>query len=190
MAPYFESLVSEDTARILEIINERPRIQRLNVEGLLDPSTIPLKQYPTIRHLYLDSIIVGALREDSKTSAASFLACFPKLNSLLLRIALGGLQILPLRRLHWPELKFCEITDVRTGEEELFKFVERHNIKCLILRRITFVSGSWNSFFKRIHELLSRPRTIYHPKARLHGEEELSEIERLVNFHLDNINYP
>ncbi len=194
MLPYFESFVAKTMSRLLPTLGAYSHIQRLNVDGLLDPREVAAGQYSTIRHLSLNSILVG---QGLEGSLADFLSSFPMLTNLEIRTSpLGPLynQRLPLHKLQWPDLQFCDITGTLVPENELFAFTERHALKRLTLKQITLTSGSWKSFFSRVRKLQPRPSILCFGVLTAkgsppwHGKD--SESQRLLDCFLAHIDFP
>lgn len=157
--PSFESFVANPMSRLLPVLGTCSRLQRLNVEGLLDTRDLAPKQYrfKAIQNLCLNAILVG---EGLENSIANFLGAFPGLTALTIKTFPRGpvsQQRLPLEQMRWADLQFCDIIGTWVPEDELFSFTERHPLKRLTLKKVTLTSGSWKSFFTRVRKLELRP---------------------------------
>ncbi|KAL2166205.1 hypothetical protein VTG60DRAFT_3120 [Thermothelomyces hinnuleus] len=162
--PSFESFVANAMSRLLPVLGTCSRLQRLNVDGLLDTRDLELGRYryKTIRNLYVDAVLAGEGLEDS---IANFLGAFPGLTTLTIKTFPRGSinhQRLPLQQMRWSDLQFCDIIGTWVPENELFDFAERHPLKRLTLKQVTLTSGCWKSFFSRARDLKPRPDIVWH----------------------------
>ena len=158
--PSFESFVAKAISRLLPALGTCSRLQRLNIDGLLDARDLALGRYKTIRQLCLNSVLAGEGLDDS---IANFLGAFPGLTTLTIKTFPHGPiynQRLPLQQMRWSDLQFCEIIGASVPENELFNFTKRHPLKRLILKQVTLTGGSWQSFFSRARELKPRPNIV------------------------------
>lgn len=156
--PWFESFIARCASRLLPNLQAFPRVQRLNLIGLLDPREVGPMQNTTICHLRVNSIVAG---KDLESAIVTFLGSFKSLTRLSVRTsALGPVfeQQLPLSRLQWLHLEFCDLTGAWLSESDILGFIERHCLKRLSLKNVTLVDGRWDSFFTRARELRYRPR--------------------------------
>ena len=194
--PSFESFVAEAMSRLLPVLGTRSRLERLNVDGLLDARDLAPKQYRfnTIRHLCLNAILVG---EGLENSIASFLGAFPGLTALTIKTFPRGPvshQRLPLEQMRWSDLQFCDIIGTWVPEDELFSFTKRHPLKRLTLKEVTLTRGSWKSFFSRARELQPRPNIVCHGVLHRRGEQgwPMEDVvsQRLLNWFLANTEIP
>jgi hypothetical protein len=163
MIPSFECFLANAMSRLLPVLGTCLRLQRLNVDGLLDTRDLEpgRYRYKTIRHLCLDGVLAGEGLDDS---IANFLGAFPGLTTLSIRTFPRGPinhQRLPLQQMRWSDLQFCDIVGTWVPENELFGFTEQHTLKRLTLKQVKLTSGSWKSFFSRARELKPRPNIIY-----------------------------
>jgi hypothetical protein len=197
VVPSFESFVANAMSRLLPVLGTCLRLQRFNVEGLLDTRDLEpgRYRYNTIRHLCLNAVLAGEGLEDS---IASFLGAFPRLTTLTIRtIPRGPInhQRLPLQQMRWPDLQFCDIISAWVPEDELFGFTERHHpLDCLTLKQVTLTSGSWKSFFSRARELKPRPNIVCEgilPSRNSEGRWiEDFKSQRLLDWFLTNTKRP
>lgn len=169
--PSFESFVAKAMSRLLPVLGTCSRLQRLNVDGLLDPRDLApgCYRYKTIRHLCLNAVLAG---EGFESSISSFLDAFPGLTTLTIRTFPHGPvhhQRLPLQQMRWSNLQFCDIVGAWVTEDELFGFTERHPLERLTLKQVTLTSGSWKSFFGQARERKSRPKIVC--QGILHGKD-------------------
>jgi hypothetical protein len=194
--PSFESFVAETMSRLLPVLGTCSRLERLNVDGLLDARDLAPKQYRfnTIRHLCLDAILAG---EGLENSIASFLGAFPGLTALTIKTFPRGPishQRLPLEQMRWSGLQFCDIIGTWVPEDELFSFTKRHPLKRLTLREVTLTSGSWKSFFSCARELQPRPNIVCHGIFRRRDEQgwPMEDVvsQRLLDWFLANAETP
>jgi hypothetical protein len=160
--PSFESFVANALSRLLPVLGTCLRLQRLNVDGLLDTRGLEpgRYRYKTIRHLCLNAVLAGEGLDDS---IANFLGAFPGLTTLTIRTFPRGPinhQRLPLQQMRWSNLQFCDIIGTWVPENELFGFTEHHPLNRLTLKQVTLTSGSWKSFFSRARELKPRPNFV------------------------------
>ncbi|KAL2169444.1 hypothetical protein VTG60DRAFT_6073 [Thermothelomyces hinnuleus] len=192
--PSFESFVAKTMSRLLPALGTCSRLQRLNVDGLLDPRDLAPGRYKTIRHLCVNAILAGEGLDDS---IANFLGAFPGLTTLTIRTFPRGpisYQRLPLQQMRWSDLQFCDIMGTWVPEDELFGFTERHPLKCLTLKEVTLTSGSWKSFFSRARELKPRPNIVCQgilPNRDSRGwlVEDI-KLQRLLDFFLTHAEFP
>ncbi|KAK4096876.1 hypothetical protein N658DRAFT_457899 [Parathielavia hyrcaniae] len=192
MIPSFESFVAAAISRLLPVLGTCSRLERLNVDGLLDVRDLAPKQYQfnTIRHLCLNAVLAG---EGLENSIASFLGAFPGLTTLTIRTFPRGPishQRLPLEQMRWSDLQFCDIIGTWVPEDELFSFTKRHPLKHLTLKEVTLTSGSWKSFFSRARKLQPRPNIVCHGILRRRDEQgwPMEDVvsQRLLNWFLAN----
>lgn len=194
--PSFESFVADAMSRLFPVLWTCSRLERLNVDGLLDARDLCPKQYRfnTIRHLSLNAILAG---EGLENSIASFLGAFPGLTALAIKTFPRGPvshQRLPLEQMRWSDLQFCDIISTWVPEDELFSFTESHPLKRLTLKEVRLTSGSWKSFFSRVRKLQPRPTIVCYDI--LHGRSEqgwLMEdvvLQRLLDRFLVNAEFP
>ncbi|KAH8909450.1 hypothetical protein BR93DRAFT_924433 [Coniochaeta sp. PMI_546] len=193
MLPFFESFVSEAMVRLLPAIEDYPHVKRLNVDGLLDPRDLPIASHTTIQFLCLNSILAG---EGLKESITCFLGSFPELTSLTIRTSPVGPihhQRLPLNQLQWSNLRFLAIACTWISEDELLSFIERHNLRRLVLKQIVLTDGSWKSFFNRIRRLQLRPKIVIRGLFTATGSLLVlpySESQRLLDHFLKHKDFP
>ncbi|KAL2168373.1 hypothetical protein VTG60DRAFT_7352 [Thermothelomyces hinnuleus] len=152
----YEQFIRQEASRTCS------RLQRLNVDGLLDTRDLEpgRYRYKTIRHLYVNAVLAGEGLEDS---IANFLGAFPRLTTLTIKTFPRGSinhQRLPLQQMRWSDLQFCDIVGTWAPENELFDFMERHPLKRLTLKQVTLTSGSWKSYFSRARDLKPRPNIV------------------------------
>ncbi|AEO60991.1 hypothetical protein MYCTH_2130137 [Thermothelomyces thermophilus ATCC 42464] len=158
--PSLETFVAKAMSRLLPVLGTCSRLQRLNVEGLLDARDLEPGRYDNIRHLCLNSVLAG---EGLEGSIAKFLNSFPGLTALTIRTFLHGpiyYQRLPLNQICWFDLQFYEILGAWVPENELFDFTERHPLKRLTLKKVKFTRQILESFFSRVRELKPRPNIV------------------------------
>jgi len=189
--PSFETFVAEGMSRLLPVLATCSRLQRLNVDGLLDTRELEPGHYrfKTIRHLTLNSVLAGEGLEDS---IANFVGAFPGLTTLTIGTFPRGPiahQRLPLQQMQWPDLQFCDIMGTWVPENELFGFTKRHALKRLTLKSVRLTSGSWKSFFSRARELKPRPNIICQGILPSKGEEDLKS-QRLLDRFLTHAEAP
>ncbi|KAH8878680.1 hypothetical protein GQ53DRAFT_800552 [Thozetella sp. PMI_491] len=194
MIPSFESFVAKAMSRLLPALGACSRLQRLNVDGLLDTRDLAPGRYETIRHLNLNSVLAG---EGLGDSIADFLGCFPGLTSLTIRTSPQGPiydQQLPLAQLQWSDLQYCSIAGTWVPEDVLFGFTQRHALKHLALKQVTLTSGSWKSFFGRARELKPRPTIVCHGNLAARGSQTWltadTESQRLLDCFLAHVEFP
>lgn len=196
MIPSFESFVAKPMSRLLPVLGTCPRLQRLNVDGLLDVRDLGPERYriKTIQHLCLNAILAGEGLEDG---IAKFLGAFPGLTTLTIKTfprASIYHQRLPLQQMRWSELQFCDIIGTWVPEDDLFGFTERHPLKRLTLKEVKLTSGSWKSFFSRAREL--RPRRSIVCQGILPGKNEQGwpiedfKSQRLLDWFLAHAEFP
>ncbi|KAK4243059.1 hypothetical protein C7999DRAFT_45040 [Corynascus novoguineensis] len=194
--PSFESFVANAMSRLLPVIGTCSRLQRLNVDGLLDTRDLELGryQYNTIRHLHVNAVLAG---EGLEGSIANFLAAFPGLTTLTIKTFPRGSinhQRLPLQQMRWSDLQFCDIIGTWVPENELFDFTKGHPLKRLALKQVTLTSGSWKSFFSRVRDLKLRLDIICEdilPDRNLEGRFiEDFKSQRLLNWFLTHAEFP
>ncbi|KAK3312468.1 hypothetical protein B0H66DRAFT_633205 [Apodospora peruviana] len=194
--PSFESFVAKAMSRLLPVLGACSRLQRLNVDGLLDIRDLPpgRHQFKTIQHLSLNAVLAGKGLEDS---IANFLGNFPGLTTLTIKTFPRGPiyhQRLPLQQMQWSNLQFCEIIGTWLPENELFNFIERHPLKRLALKDVNLTSGSWKSFFSRARGLKRRPNIICQDILPRKSEEgwrlEDYKSQRLLDWFLTHSNFP
>ncbi|KAJ4288321.1 hypothetical protein N0V88_007359 [Collariella sp. IMI 366227] len=194
--PSFESFVAKAISRLLPVLGTCSRLQRLNVDGLLDPRDLApgYHRYNTIRHLCLNAVLTG---EGFERSISNFLDTFPGLTTLTIRTFPQGPvhhQRLPLQQMRWSNLQFCDIIGAWVTENELFGFTERHPLKRLTLKQVTLTSGSWKSFFGQTRERKSRPKIVC--QGILHGRDlqgwplEDFKSQRLLDWFLTDVEVP
>jgi hypothetical protein len=194
--PSFESFVANAMSRLLPVLGTCLRLQRLNVEGLLDTRDLEpgRHRYNTIRHLCLNAVLAGEGLEDS---IANFLGAFPRLTTLAIRTFPRGSisdQRLPLQQMRLPDLQFCDIVGTWVPENELFGFTERHPLKRLTLKQVTLTTGSWKSFFSQVRKLKPRPdivcRGILNSRDPQGWPMEDTKLQHLLNWYLTDTKRP
>ncbi|KAL2143197.1 hypothetical protein VTI28DRAFT_275 [Corynascus sepedonium] len=194
--PSFESFVANAMSRLLPVLGTCSRLQRLNVDGLLDTRDLEPGRYwyKTIRHLYVNAVLAGEGLEDS---IANFLGAFPSLTTLTIKTFPRGSinhQRLPLPQMRWSDLQFCDIVGTWVPENELFDFTKRHPLKRLTLKQVTLTSGCWKSFFSRARDLKPRPDIFCEgilPSRTLDGrviEDDISQ--RFLHWFLTHPEFP
>jgi hypothetical protein len=194
--PSFESFLANATSRLLPVLGTCLRLQRLNVDGLLNTRDLELGQYryKTIRHLCLNAVLAG---DGLDESIAKFLGAFPGLTALTIRTFPRGPinhQRLPLQQMRWSDLQFCDIVGTWVPENELFGFTEYHSLNRLSLKHVTLTSGSWKSFFSRVRELKPRPNIVCEgilPEGILPSRDSDSfKSQRLLDWFLTDTKHP
>lgn len=160
LMPKFEGIINSAVSDILPVLQRRPLVRDLTIRGLLDPNTIEFNHCPSIVRLRVHSLTYQARSENVR----QFLTSFPSLKDLSLQGDSSSStpplfeQRLPIQGLTWPRLVQASFTNFCTSEDELVDFVQQHNLlQLVLLERIRLCTGTWRSFFARVHDRSTSP---------------------------------
>lgn len=153
LRPIFNKSITKTISALLPLLNALPKVKKLSTRGALDTAGLPRGvQYPHIRELDISPLRVS---RELQTSIQTFLMSFPNLESLSIRAlpGCGWVQFSPLPKLQWSQLHKLSLSWLWTREDDLFDFVDRHELQSLCLNEVTFFEGTWKSFFMRLRAL-------------------------------------
>ncbi|KAK8121336.1 hypothetical protein PG999_005456 [Apiospora kogelbergensis] len=178
MSAFFRDSIGAAVSLALPVLNDFPQVHYLEIQGSLNPYDIYTEgRLQSITHIRTLHILSLEVFSGTQQAATNLLQAFPNVTEISLKLATNGSHTaILLQDLQWPHLRFLDLRNMWSTENDIKAMLGRHcSLERVMLREMTLFSGSWRSLLEYKRACL--PALYLELGGSLHNEDTRLSID-------------